>query len=102
MRVVKIIIATIAIVTFVLLVGFSVRPVQIGSVEDALSAEGVVSDVYQATEYDLVFVLHDHESRYYINRGLQRGLKLEELTSLIGKKGVFKYPKHWTLLDWNN
>ena len=37
------------------------------------------------------------------NRGLERGLNLEELQKeLIGNNVTIRYPKHWTLLDPNN
>ena len=41
--------------------------------------------------------------RFYINRGLENGLELNNLKEkLIGNSIVVKYPKYWTPLDWND
>lgn len=78
-------------------------PVPIVSEEDALVVEGVVKSIYEGGENDVVFVLENHDTRYYINRGLENGLVLDQLKErLTGKMVTIKYPRYWTPLDWNN
>lgn len=47
--------------------------------------------------------MENNERRFYINRGLENGLEINNLKEkLIGNPIVVKYPKYWTPLDWNN
>ena len=47
-----------------------------------------------------VFKLMNDESRYYINRGIESGLSVEELKEvLLGKEVYITYPPHWSFLD---
>ncbi|GLR17156.1 hypothetical protein [Portibacter lacus] len=82
---------------------FIFRPVPILFEKDAIIKEGIVSKIYEGQGNDVVFVLENNQQRYYINRGLENGLNLNNLKEkLIGKPIVVKYPKHWTPLDWNS
>ena len=86
---------------FFALVAMSLRPVPIIEESEAESISGVVEHIYEAGIKDAVFVIRDAESRFYINRGFERGLNLNDLkTNLIGKEVTLKYPKYWTPLDW--
>lgn len=79
------------------------RPVPIVSEDEALIQEGIVSDIYEGGVKDIVFKLENNSDIFYINRGLERGLEITLLKErLIGKEVIFKYPKHWTPLDWDN
>ncbi|NNF36278.1 MAG: hypothetical protein HKN68_19400 [Saprospiraceae bacterium] len=79
------------------------RPVPIVAEFEALTESGIVTDIYEAGVNDIVFLLKDNGRRFYINRGLENGLELNSLKEkLIGNKVVFKYPKYWTPLDWND
>ena len=50
--------------------------------------------------FDIVFKLMNDESRYYINRGIESGLSVEELKEvLLGKEVYITYPPHWSFLD---
>ncbi len=79
------------------------RPVPILPEADNKIYEGFVERIYEVGEYDVVFVLKDTPSRFYINRGAEHGrLNVEDLkTKLIGNKVTIKYPEYWTPLDWN-
>jgi len=73
------------------------------SVEQCLKVEGKVIDIIDAGSYDIRFIIEGDHSIYYINRGLERGLNLDELKNkLIGKTATFYYPEHFSILDPNN
>lgn len=49
---------------------------------------------------DVVFVLDGHKENYYINRGLEQGLTIDDLKQqLKGKEVTIKYPNYWSILD---
>lgn len=80
---------------------FVFRPVPIVSEEKALVTSGIVRDVFSAGTQDIVFELQNDDRLFYINRGSDRGLDLEQLQELlIGNKVILKYPKYWTPIDW--
>ena len=88
---------------FVVFVALILRPVPLVTESKALIVNGLLTNIYEGGVKDIVFQLKDDDRIYYINRGLERGLKIENLKQhLIGKTVVLKYPKHWTPLDWNN
>lgn len=79
------------------------RPVPIVSEDTAIVETGIVSDIYEGGENDVVFRLENQKRRYYINRGLENGLELADLQErLIGREITLKYPDYWTPLDWND
>lgn len=79
------------------------RPVPIVAEEKAVTEEGIVSEIYSNQGNDVIFRIKDTPRRFYINRGLEYGLNLEQLQNeLVGETIVMKYPKYWTPLDWNN
>ena len=79
------------------------RPVPMVSESKAISKIGIVKEIYSNKGNDVIFVLENTERRFYINRGLENGLELDNLKEkLIGNSIVLKYPKYWTPLDWNN
>lgn len=79
------------------------RPVPILPEEELLVKKGIVLEVYEAGEFDVVFRLEDDETIFYINRGVKLGLSVENLrTQLLGRTVIFKYPDHTSLLLGNN
>ncbi len=79
------------------------RPVPIVSESKAISETGTVTEIYSNKGNDIIFILEGSKRKFYINRGLEYGLKLNDLKEkLIGNSIVIKYPKYWTPLDWNN
>lgn len=79
------------------------RPVPIVSENKAISENGIVMEIYTNKGNDIVFILENTNRRFYINRGLENGLELNNLKQkLIGNPIIVKYPKYWTPLDWNN
>ena len=79
------------------------RPVPIVSESNAISEIGIVKEIYSNKGNDVIFVMEKTDRRFYINRGLENGLELNNLKEkLIGNSIVVKYPKYWTPLDWND
>jgi len=86
-----------------LIFAFILKPVPIVTEDRALMKQGTVTEIYEMGKYDVVFKLAETDQRFYINRGLERGLELASLReNYIGKKLTFKYPSYWTPLDWDN
>ena len=79
------------------------RPVPIVKEEKAVVVSGIIEKMKLTEGNDFVFKLKDNPVRYYINRGIEAGLNYNDFEkNLIGQQVVFKYPKYWTPLDWNN
>ena len=86
-----------------LLSGLIFRPVPIVKENKALSVRGTVAKIYEGGEHDIVFLLENNPVRYYINRGMEQFLLIDDLqVKMLGKKVLLKYPEYWTPLDWNN
>ena len=97
----------ITLVSFILIVSIIAvlifRPVPIVSESKAISEIGIVKEIYTNKGNDVIFIMLNTERKFYINRGLEYGLELDNLKEkLIGNPIVMKYPKYWTPLDWNN
>lgn len=97
----------ITLVSFILIVSIIAvlifRPVPIVSESKAISEIGIVKEIYTNKGNDVIFIMLNTERKFYINRGLEYGLELNNLKEkLIGNPIVMKYPKYWTPLDWNN
>tara|TARA_B100001027_G_C16095608_1_gene253677 strand:- start:44 stop:427 length:384 start_codon:yes stop_codon:yes gene_type:complete len=79
------------------------RPVPIVSESKAISEIRIVKEIYSNKGNDVIFIMLNTDRKFYINRGLENGLELNNLKEkLIGNSIVMKYPKYWTPLDWNN
>ncbi len=90
-----------AVVMFVTLAAFTLRPVPVPEDEkECLSVTGTVSNIFEAGAKDVVITLEGNAKTYYINRGLEKGLNPEMLSrALRGKEITIKYPDYWSLLD---
>lgn len=70
------------------------RPVPILPEEELIVHEGVVKNIYESNDKDIFFTVEPRMS-FYINRGTERGLKINQLKAkLIGEKVTFKYPEY--------
>lgn len=73
------------------------------SINDCEIVQGEVLLIGEAGANDLMLKLKDSTQQFYINRGSDLGLDLEELQEkLQGKEVQIYFPKYWTPLDWNN
>ena len=78
------------------------NPVPIVEEDEALTVTGKVEQIYEGGVKDLVFKLDSDDRKFYINRGLEHGLVLEELKSeLLCKPVTIKYPDYWAPLNWS-
>lgn len=79
------------------------KPIPIPNEEDCLTLEGVVLEIYDGGNKDIIFKLKGHEQLFYVNRGLTKGLDLRQINEqLINKSITIKYPKYWSPLDPTN
>ncbi len=95
---------TFLIITIVLSVPFfwiaiqTFKPVRNVTIEDVIPITGMVTAVDTAPGYDIAISLENDAHYYYINRGLQTPLNLDQLRSDILNKTITLYSvKRWTL-----
>ena len=101
-KIVKTTLITLSILFFIIAL-LIFRPVPIVTEDNTITEQGVVSSIYSNEGNDIIFTIENTQRRFYINRGLENGLELNNLKQrLIGNEIVLKYPKYWTPLDWNN
>ncbi len=93
----KKIIYFLAIVGVVLLI-FILKPIDT-SLDNSDKIEGLIADIYEGGDKDVVFALHGDDITYYINRGLEKRFKLSELKDkFIDQKATVFYARNWTPL----
>ncbi|RMG28986.1 MAG: hypothetical protein D6730_04705 [Bacteroidetes bacterium] len=79
------------------------RPVPRPTEDNTVSVRGKVEYIFEGGEKDVVFSLQNDANIYYINRGLEQGLELASLrTLLLGEEVELVYIQHWTPLDMGN
>tara|TARA_R110002124_G_C8543402_1_gene478546 strand:- start:93 stop:464 length:372 start_codon:yes stop_codon:yes gene_type:complete len=101
-KIAKIILISFSLIILIIAV-LIFRPVPIVSENETISENGIVAEIYSNKGNDVIFIMENTERKFYINRGLENGLELNNLKEkLIGNAIVVKYPKYWTPLDWNN
>jgi hypothetical protein len=95
----QIILAIVFSLTFLLTISIF-RPVPKCKGENCLSFSGTVHRIFEGGENDVIFQFMESDRLFYINRGLEQGLILEELQNrLMGKELTVYYPRYWTPLD---
>ena len=82
-------------------IGSVLIPALLVSEDKTIEAKGVVYKVYEAGDKDIVFKLENNDTSFYINRGIELGLKINDLEQeLMGKEIVIKYQNYRTILNW--
>lgn len=93
------------VVAIVLLIGivYSSLPLPAASSSNCEPVEGKVVKVENGSgASDVVIVLANDNAYYYINRGLDRGVKLDALAKqLVDKTVTVYYIKHWSILNFS-
>lgn len=101
-KIAKIILISFSLIILIIAV-LIFRPVPVVSENKTISENGIVTEIYSNKGNDIIFELENTNRIFYINRGLENGLELNNLKEkLIGNPIIVKYPKYWTPLDWNN
>ncbi len=87
--------------SFIILLGFTFRPIQNIEASQCAVAEGNVTAVFEGGEKDIVFKLNNRSGSYYVNRGMEKGLSLGALQdTLIGKPIKIWYVHNNSLLTF--
>lgn len=91
-------------VSFVLFVIFmwmmiqTFKPIRNVQPEEVIEIKGKVTKIEEGSGFDIAITLENDSHYYYINRGLQYGLTIEELQKELLNKNVTLYPIHrWTI-----
>ncbi|MBO3697206.1 hypothetical protein [Roseivirga sp. E12] len=84
----------------IILLSLTLRPVPSLPENELTIANGIVSNIYEGGENDIVFKLRESNDMFYINRGLEQGLNIDDLKKrLLGNQITVKYPEYWSLLS---
>lgn len=76
------------------------RPVSAADESACNITSGILVQLHEGGTNDIVFRLKDNEKIYYINRGLEQGLTLEDLgEKLLDNEVKIWSARHWTPLD---
>lgn len=90
---------------FIALISFlslSLRTVPEPTAENCSLVKGIVEEVYSPCCEDVFIKLKDSDKRFYLNRGLERGIKLHQIKEDLVNHTVQLYKiDHWTPLDPN-
>ena len=83
---------------------FALRPVPQATANNTSTDQGIMTNVKEGSgEKDIVLKLADSDVYYYINRGLERGLTIEDLSQkTVGKKVAISYVQHFSSLNLKN
>lgn len=91
-------------ISFVLFVVFmwvmiqTFKPIRNVQPNEVIEITGKVTEIKDGGGFDIAITLENDNHYYYINRGLEQGLTIEELQKEILNKKVTLYPIHrWTI-----
>ena len=91
-------VSSVLFIVFMWLMIQTFRPIRNVTADDVLEIRGIVTKVEEGSGFDIVISLENDSHYYYINRGLQLGLTIEELQSKLLNKKVTLYSIHrWTI-----
>ncbi|GGF49416.1 hypothetical protein [Echinicola rosea] len=79
----------------------ALRPVPKITEKEALITTGIITEISATPYKDILIKLNNTDTFFYINRGVDLGLKHDVLEKkLLGNTVQIKYPAYWTPLDW--
>ncbi|WP_299897802.1 hypothetical protein [uncultured Aquimarina sp.] len=74
------------------------KPIRDVQPDDVIEITGVVAKVEEKSGFDIAITLENDDHYYYINRGLEQGLTIQQLQEeLIGKKVTLYSIHRWTI-----
>ncbi len=95
----KIVVASIFFLLMITL-GIIFRPIPSPSPENTVRTLGVIEQVLETRQKNVVFKLKDDDRFYYLKEDLGQGLTFHELQKkLSGKPVEIYYVNHWTPVD---
>lgn len=86
-----------------ILLALALRPVPKATEKNVIEVTGRVANLFEGTSYDVNIHLANEPHFYYINRGIEQGLSIEDLRRKLMHQTVsLAHVKHWTTLDPGN
>lgn len=90
-------VGTVMALPFLSIIAINILKIPILKEKDCLIVAGVVTEMYEAGDKDVVIKLREQKNTFYVNRGLQQGLDIQKLKEdLLNKQILIKYSKHFT------
>lgn len=90
--------AFILFVVFISIAFQTFKPIMNVQPDDVMEVKGKVIGLKEGGGFDVMVRLENDDHRYYINRGLENGLTMEQLKQDILNKNVTLYPiERWTI-----
>lgn len=91
-------ISSILFIGFMWVVIQTFKPVRNVQPDDVIEVRGKVLKIEKSAGFDIIITLENDAHIYYINRGLQQGLTIDQLNTDLLNKTVILYPiKRWTI-----
>ena len=87
-------------IAFVVFLAYSFKPVTTVDSDDCVLISGKIVSIAEGTSNDIQIRLENDSHYYYINRGIEKGVNLAQLSSKVLNKTVTLYcPNRWTLVS---
>lgn len=87
-------------IAFVVFLAYSFKPVTTVKSDDCVLISGKIISIQEGSSNDIQIRLENDSHYYYINRGLEKGINLEQLSSKVLNKTVTLYcPNRWTIVN---
>jgi len=87
-------------VSFIILIVLILRPITTLYIDDCIEATGTVNYIKAYDKSKDIHIRIGDGGRYYINRGLEKGLtEIDLISTIMDKEVTIHYANHWTPLD---
>ncbi|AXG68427.1 hypothetical protein KORDIASMS9_00642 [Kordia sp. SMS9] len=87
-------------IAFVVFLAYSFKPVTTVNSDECVQISGKIVSIKKSAENDIQIRLENDSHYYYINRGLEKGINLAQLSSKVLNKTVTLHcPNRWTIVN---
>ncbi|MEM6687376.1 MAG: hypothetical protein AAF617_16470, partial [Bacteroidota bacterium] len=87
-------------IAFVVFLAYSFKPVTTVKSEDCVLISGKIVSIKEGKANDIQIRLENDSHYYFIDRGLEKGINLAQLSSKVLNKTVTLYcPNRWTVVN---
>ncbi|MGH1384191.1 hypothetical protein [Kordia sp.] len=87
-------------IALVVFLAYSFKPVTTVKSDDCVLISGKIVSIKKGDTNDIQIRLENDSHYYYINRGLEKGINLKQLSSKVLNKTVTLYcPNRWSLVN---